>query len=94
MSKSLGSKRFVCVHRKSKSIIPLEIASKIKPAIWQSTMNKMIAYNVHRSFFGIGLGAGTLPEAMRIDLDRQMKPMTIAAIRRFIHSPFSLLKSM
>ena len=65
---------------------PLEIASKIKPAIWQSTMNKMIAYKVHLSFFVIGLGL--TPEAAWMDLDKQIKPMTIATIRRFIYSPF------
>ena len=66
---------------------PLEIASKIKPAIWQSTMNKMIAYKVHLSFFDIGLGL--TPEAAWIDLDKQIKPITIAAMIRFIYSPFS-----
>ena len=65
-----------------KSSIPLEIASKIKPAIWQSTMNKMIAYKVHLSFFDIGLGL--TPEAAWMDLDKTIKPITIATMSRFI----------
>ena len=77
-------------NRKSGSIIPLEIASKIKPAIWQSTKNKITAYKVHLSFFDIGLGL--TPEAAWICLDKQIKPITITAMRRFIYSPFLLLE--
>ena len=51
-------------------------------------MNKMIAYKVHLSFFDIGLGL--TPEAAWMDLDKQIKPITIAAMIRFIYSPFSL----
>ena len=46
----------------------------------------MTAYKVHLSFFVIGLGL--TPEAAWMDLDKQIKPITIAAIRRFIYSPF------
>ena len=62
--------------------------SQIKPAIWQSTTNKMIAYRVHLSFFDIGLGF--TPEAAWMDLDKQIKPITIAAMIRFMCSPFLL----
>ena len=54
--------------------------------IWQRTQNKMIAYKVHLSFFVIGLGL--TPEAAWMDLDKQIKPMTIATMRRFMYSPF------
>ena len=46
----------------------------------------MIAYKVNLSFFDIGLGL--TPEAAWMDLDKQINPITIAAIRRFINSPF------
>lgn len=42
----------------------------------------MIAYKVHLSFFVIGLGL--TPEAAWICLDKMIKPITIAAMRRFI----------
>lgn len=42
----------------------------------------MIAYKVHLSFFVIGLGL--TPEAAWMDLDKMTKPITIAAMRRFI----------
>ena len=46
----------------------------------------MIAYKVHLSFFVIGLGL--TPEAAWICLDKPIKQITIATIRRFIYSPF------
>ena len=54
------------------------------------TQNKTIAYKVHLSFFVIGLGL--TPEAAWMDFDKQIKPITIAAMIRFMHSPFLLLE--